>query len=193
VPGEDIGRHKNAGAVQTFGYTDPGSGSPDYIPLRAFSQDSPGVPGTVEAGDRFGSALSQGVFACQDRWTASVGAPGEDIGTIRDAGSITLLPLRAGGRGSCGAQAFSQGHGLPGKAEAGDRVGAAMGVLKGDLADSEDRYDRVLTGVPGEDIGQFTDAGRVIITTGKAATSVGHQRGDLTGMKFGSVLSTFTR
>jgi hypothetical protein len=45
-----------------------------------WTQDSPGVPGTAEAGDHFGAALATVGFA--------VGIPGEDLGSIVDAGAV---------------------------------------------------------------------------------------------------------
>ncbi len=193
VPGEDVGAIRDAGAIQTFGFSFDGDAGLKVVPSRAFTQNSAGVPGLAEAGDRFGAAISEGVFACQDALTAAVGAPGENVGRVQDAGSITLIvePFHTGVPGQCGSQAFSQGHGLPGKAEAGDRAGAAMGVLKGDLADAEDRYDQVQTGVPGEDVGPVRDAGRVITGTGRGATAVGRPGSDLAGLRFGSVLTGY--
>jgi len=186
APGEDVGRFENAGAVEVF----DDNGTDDFHPAAAFTQNSPGLPGRVEAGDRFGAALTMGDLACQDWSVTAVGAPGEDVGSIRDAGSVTLLPdLRPGPHHVC-AQVFRQGHGLPGKAEAGDQVGAALGVLKSDLAGAGEGYDRLQIGVPGEDVGSVRNAGRVITGTGKHATGIGYQGGDLAGLRFGSILAT---
>ncbi len=193
VPGEDIGKLKDAGLVQTFGE----SRSPldSLVPSVAYTQNSPGIPGTAEAGDRFGAAISEGIFQCNENVSAAIGAPGEDIGRIKDAGSVTqiILPALSGLKLSqCPAQAFSQGSGLPGKAEAGDQVGAAMGEKSGDPESEEDRMDRMLTGAPGEDVGAFTDTGRVYAFSGKFATTLTFRGGsDATGLRFGSVFGTF--
>jgi hypothetical protein len=191
VPGEDIGKLKDAGLVQTFG----GNSSDMLVPSVDYTQDTPGIPGTAEAGDRFGAAISEGIFQCNENVSAAIGAPGEDIGRIKDAGSVTqiILPALSGLKLSqCPAQAFSQGSGLPGKAEAGDQVGAAMGERSGDPESEEDRMDRMLTGVPGEDVGAFKDTGRVYAFSGKFATTLTFRGGsDRTGLRFGSVFGTF--
>ena len=189
VPGEDVGGISNAGLVQTFGFsrTVPDS----LVPSVAYTQNSKGVPGVAEAGDRFGAAVSGGIFQCNETTSAAVGAPGENVGQIKDAGSVTLIlePALSGLKLSeCPAQVFSQGHGLPGTAEAGDQVGAAMGVRPGDPDLEEDKMDTVLTGVPREDVGTVYDAGRVILGTGRFATGYGYQGGALPGMRFGSIL-----
>jgi hypothetical protein len=121
----------------------------------------------------------------------AIGSPGEDVGTVKDAGSVTLVIFKAGNGltlKQCPAQVFTQGHGMPGKAEAGDEVGAAMGEASGDPDLDEDRMDGVLTGVPGEDIGTVKDAGLVIRGTGSRATTAGYQGGAIGGMRYGSVL-----
>jgi hypothetical protein len=184
VPGEDVGRIKNAGLVQTFGY--PRS----VLESGAYTQNSPGVPGVAEAGDRFGAAVSDGIFQCNEQVTAAVGAPGEDIGQISNAGSVTLIlqTLRSGLKLSqCPAQMFRQGRGLPGTAEAGDQVGSSMGVRSGDPHLDEDRTDTVLIGVPYEDVGTVKDSGRVIVGTGPSAKGFGYQGGPVPGMRFGSI------
>ncbi|HST82361.1 MAG TPA: FG-GAP repeat protein [Kineosporiaceae bacterium] len=189
VPGEDVGGARNAGAVQVFGSIES-SGDDGFHPVAAFTQDSKGVPGRVEAGDRFGAALTVGDLACQDWSVTAVGSPGENIGSVRDAGSITLLPdLRPGPHHTC-TSSFRQGHGLPGKAEAGDQLGATLGVLKSDLAGAGEAYDRLQIGVPGEDVGSAQNVGRVITGTGKQATGFGYQGGGIAGMRFGSILAT---
>ena len=52
------------------------------------TQNSPGVPGTSENGDRFGTAL-----AGQGR-TIVIGTPNEAVGSRSNAGSVTLLSAR---------------------------------------------------------------------------------------------------
>jgi hypothetical protein len=190
IPGEDVHGKRNAGAVQTFTGTDPTGGGNDFFPAAAYTQDTPGVPGRVEAGDRFGAAVAAAELACPDWTTGVVGAPGEDVGSIRNAGSVTLLPEpHTGGTRTC-RKVFRQGHGLPGQPEAGDQLGAAVGVVQHDLHGAGETYDQLQVGVPGEDIGSIKDAGRVITNTGKQAHGVGYRGGDRTGMRFGSILPT---
>jgi hypothetical protein len=190
VPGEDVGTIKDAGAVQLF----------DGL---IYHQNTPGIPGKAEAGDRFGAALSVGyglqaqsgsAAECTTQSSFAVGIPGEDIGAVKDAGSILLMPTDfrtsdlESGREYCRPQMFAQGHGLPGKAEAGDQVGAAMGMREVDRGLGESRRDSVLIGVPGEDIKTTKDVGRVIYGTGKSAKVYGYSGGNVSRMRFGTVL-----
>ena len=114
-----------------------------------YSQDSSGVPGVAEAGDRFGASVAHGLgckSATDESW--AVGAPGEDIGSVKDAGSVTLRD-RSTGRGITLQQG---GLGIPGGREPGDGFGSTLadaGVL--------------VIGAPREDIGTAKDAGLVTL------------------------------
>jgi hypothetical protein len=190
APGEDLGRIKDAGSVQLFNW----SQDQVLVPAGTYTQDSPGVPGRAEAWDWFGAAVGHGVYQCELGDSAAIGAPGEDVGSVRDAGSVTLalIPRPGAALKDCPAQVFSQGHGLPGTAEANDELGAALGELPGDLNDEEALRDIVLVGVPGEDIGTTAsgrDAGQVIVGAGsisRTPQSYGFQGGDVNGLHFGS-------
>ena len=105
------------------------SGSPFWI-----NQSSPGVPGTAEAGDRFGEAVAA------SESTLVVGVPGEDIGKVKDAGNVVLLTY-AGGQRFSGVAYGQNSAGVPDKAEAYDQFGASVAVGRGVVA----------VGVPGEE------------------------------------------
>ena len=190
VPGEDVGTIKDAGAVQMFNGV-------------LYTQNTPGIPGKAESGDHFGAALSLGYrlqtrsgppSECDEMSSVAVGIPGEDVGAAKDAGSIVLMssgfePINLKpGREYCPPRMFSQGHGLPGKAEIGDHLGAALGVRLGDPEQGNRRRDILLIGVPGENVGTTKDVGRVIAGTGKSAKSFGYSGGNISRMRFGTVL-----
>lgn len=96
--------------------------------------------GTVETGDRFGSAvaflsrLTMRRDYYEDRLV--VGIPGEDIGRIRNAGAVRLLPLSRYCEHACGSDAYpddSEAHTLvqgqartPGAARPGNQFGASL-------------------------------------------------------------------
>jgi hypothetical protein len=161
VPGEDVGSRADAGALWVLP-------APGVIPAGAgpylVTQDSPGIPGGAEAGDGFAAALDMTLRDDGDpRIIESglwVGVPREDLGTVRDAGLVQELGL--GLAGATGLTVLTQDTRFtPGVAESGDRFGAALeggGV-------SSDEYDcfatNVQIGVPGEDIGTIADAGAV--------------------------------
>ena len=90
------------------------------------TQNSPGIPGTAEAGDRFGAALSINYSGRLGGIVdVAVGVPNEDIGSLADAGSVIVLqdlydPVET-------AVALDQNSaGVPGVAEAGDRFGRSL-------------------------------------------------------------------
>lgn len=201
VPGEDVGSAKDAGMVQTFFGTSPAK-------LRfatSLTQNSPYVPGAVEPGDRFGASVAVDVSIYCVTWDdndMAIGAPGEDVGTVRDAGTVTLLPLREGlpasaGNGANCRHAWYQGSGgLGGVAEAGDQLGATLGVSTYRYMWYEDvpQTADLLIGVPGEDVGSARDAGGVHkLGLGSGRTSVvtfGDSTGRAIGTRFGSVFAT---
>ncbi|GLF93399.1 FG-GAP-like repeat-containing protein [Streptomyces yaizuensis] len=112
----------------------PGSArGPVLARTRSLDQDSPGVPGTAEWGDAFGRGLSVGDTDGDRYPDVSVGVPGEDIGPVKDAGSVVVL--RGTRNGPTGAGAMSVGQdtrGVPGTAERGDGFGSAT-----DLTDTD--------------------------------------------------------
>jgi FG-GAP repeat protein len=188
VPGEDIGTVKDAGIVQILGGP-------------AISQNSRWIPGKVEAGDRFGAAVSMGyriqdydARSCFEMDSLAIGVPGEDIGSVKDAGAVLLTQPRLRqahfnrNLDYCPPEALSQGDGLPGKAEAGDQVGATLGLRPGDAEAQNSQRDTLLIGVPGEDVAAVKDAGRVISRSRDEETSIGYSGGDVGGMRFGTFL-----
>ncbi len=54
-------------------------------------QDSTGVPGSAEAEDTFGAALAVDDFNGDGYADLAAGAPGEDVGSDGDGGSVTIL------------------------------------------------------------------------------------------------------
>lgn len=158
VPGETVGSARSAGMVHVLNF-DPAART--FRSLRALSQDSSGIPGANESGDQFGSAVALGINTWS-QLTAIVGAPGEAIGTVKGAGSVTMF--RANYAGGLSTSVRQGAGGIAGAPEAGDRFGASIGVLTGDLDDGEGMVDGVVIGTPGEDIGSIHDAGSVTYT-----------------------------
>jgi hypothetical protein len=157
VPGEDVGSATDAGAVQLFSLNSSGS---TWVPGAAYNQDSKGIPGTAEAGDQFGASVTYGQeLSCGETFNAAVGAPGEDIGTVANAGSVTILPTGS----SCAATSLSEGSGLEGHPQTGARVGAAVSTRSASYADDTDQtFDFLLIGAPGEPVTSQERAGQVI-------------------------------
>ncbi len=162
-PGEDLGRTADAGAV-TIARVSAETGEPVKA-VRVVDQDSARMAGTAEVGDAFGSTLSS--VRSGSGQVFLVGSPGEDVGRARNAGMVQAIGTGAGWTQSS--------RGVPGTAETGDRMGAALGgpASSGAL--------RPLIGAPGED----DSAGAVIVGLPVDDRSVGHLRGTRAGDRYG--------
>jgi hypothetical protein len=118
------------------------------IGSRYWSQDSDGIQGTSESGDRFGFALAAGDFNGYPDDLA-IGVPLEDLSGKQNAGAVNVIYGTDGGLSPAGNQFWSQDTpGIHGGVEKGDRFGTslAVGNFDGDLADD------LAIGVPYEDI-----------------------------------------
>jgi len=155
VPGEDVGAIRDAGAIVTIGHVGRTEASCAFSSV-FISQDTKGMPGVSEAGDRFGSALAflRGVRSGR----LIVGVPGEDLGALGDAGVIQVVWQELGGPFSSGG--FLAQHQTAGASEAGDQFGATL-VAEQIATDDIDRPN-LAVGVPGEDVGRAVDAGAVV-------------------------------
>jgi hypothetical protein len=131
------------------------------------TQDTPGVPGTSEAGDRFGSALSLGfLVGSNGTIDAAVGAPGEDVGSAANAGAVTILSDLYDQIES-GVRLDQDVAGVPGSAEAGDVFGSSVDTVRVGLVGSY-----LAVGAPGEDVGRASGAGLVQLFRSSNRTAV---------------------
>jgi len=154
APGDMINGHPSAGSVTAVSR---------YATSRVYTQNTAGIPGTAETGDRFGASLAQSELPpLPDPRMVAIGAPGEDIGSVKDAGSVTLLK-RSGTRFLPAISLSQATGGIAGTVEAGDQFGHALAY----------RDDRTLAiGIPREDLGSVVDAGSVqIVRVGKSNLS----------------------
>jgi hypothetical protein len=168
VPGENVGGDDGAGAVSVLYGTGnglSGSGTPDD---QLWSQDSTDVFGASEVGDGFGSALATAELGGNQQRDLSIGVPGEDLGTVADAGGVTVVYGWITGLNAAGTpdQFWSQDStSVEDTAEDDDAFGSSLvaddfgGSVEGDLA----------IGVPGENVGAVIDAGAVSVIYGADA------------------------
>lgn len=176
VPREDVGTITNAGTVNVLYGSGSGltaAGDQDWY------QNKPTKPdfiGNSEKFDYLGSSLATGDFNGDSKDDLAIGVPGEDLGTIKDAGSVNILYGSKGGLTVAGNQEWKQGSKtdtVEGVDEAKDYFGSASGV--GDF--NGDGKDDLAIGVPGQDVGKITNAGAVNILygSGRGLTAVGNK------------------
>ncbi|MBQ0850880.1 FG-GAP and VCBS repeat-containing protein [Streptomyces sp. NPDC057621] len=132
-----------------------GSKSADFgSAYECVTQSSPEVGGAAEEGDDFGAALSAGDLNGDSRPELVVGVPGEDVGTVKDAGGY--VTMNGTEHGLHGGLARSQSTpNMPGTAEAGDRFGAQLAV--GDY-NRDGLWDTAVS-APGENAGEPRSGG----------------------------------
>lgn len=115
-----------------------------------WTQNTPGVPGGSEAGDGWGADLSVADTDGDGYADVAVGAPGEDIGTVADAGAVWVLRGAADGLTATGAASWDQDSvNVPGVPEKGDRWGGQVRLTGPD----GDGRSGLLAAAPGENAG----------------------------------------
>ena len=126
----------------------------------------------VEAGDRFGWALTTGRFNGDVRADLAIGSPGEDINAIANAGIVHVLYGDSSGLSLAGNQLWHQDiANIPDTAEAGDGFGYALSSGNYGKSSQSD----LAIGVPFEDLlsavtgTQQADAGAVIVLYGSSS------------------------
>jgi nicotinate phosphoribosyltransferase len=131
------------------------------------------LAGTADApaGARAASPRAQADFNGDDLPDLAVGAPGESVGTIEEAGAVNVL-YSAGATGltGTGSQLITQDTaGVGSDAETGDHFGLALAV--GDF--NGDGFDDLAVGVPDETVGSLPGAGAINVLYGSAGGLVG--------------------
>ncbi|WP_447038382.1 FG-GAP and VCBS repeat-containing protein [Streptomyces sp. DSM 118878] len=126
------GAHKGGSVHVVKGNANGPYGGSDVI-----TQDSPGVPGSGEKGDSFGTELDLGDINGDGHLDLVVGSPGEDLDGVADTGSVTVVLGAADGSGlsTAGSVLLSQNtSGVPNTNEKNDFFGSDVHVddLNGD-------------------------------------------------------------
>ncbi|WP_306318379.1 MULTISPECIES: FG-GAP-like repeat-containing protein [unclassified Streptomyces] len=115
-----------------------------------WTQDTDDVPGTAEKGDGWGADLSVGDTNGDGYADVAIGAPGEDIDTVADAGSVTVMRGTALGLRTTDVRAFNQASAdVPGAAEKGDKFGGQVSFTD----PNDDGRFGLLAAAPGENAG----------------------------------------
>ncbi|WP_158221016.1 FG-GAP-like repeat-containing protein [Kineosporia sp. R_H_3] len=161
APGENVGR----GAV-TILLSDGTTHAVGVAGAQAFSQSTAGVDGAAGVADDFGFAIAVADLDSDSYGDVAIGTPGDDIGAVVGAGSVTVLRGSAAGAtlaGYGGARISQESVGVPGGAESGDGFGFAVsgaGIRNTGV-------DDLLVGVPGETLGAVSEAGLTLILPGR--------------------------
>jgi FG-GAP repeat len=155
VPGEDIGTIGSAGAVIALYGSAAGLTT---IGAQLLTQ----AGGATELNDAFGGALAAGDFNQDGFADLAASAAGEDVGSVPDAGAVSMLPGSSGGLTTGGGRLFTQVGGVP---EAEDFFGDSLAV--GDF--DRDGFADLAAGARFEHIGSAQDAGAVSVLYGSSA------------------------
>ncbi|MEG4101036.1 FG-GAP repeat protein [Microcoleus sp. Pol17_C1] len=163
VLGEKVDAITGAGAVNViYGSAAGLTSTGDEI----WHQDSPGIDGSAETGDRFGASLATGDFDNNGYDDLAIGVSGENVGASDNAGAVNVLRGSASGITATGNELWHQDVGtVDGAAEADDRFGGSLAA--GDF--NNDGYDDLAIGVSGENVGASYDAGAVNVLRGSSA------------------------
>jgi hypothetical protein len=143
---------------------------------RQFTQDTTGISDTAESGDEFGYAITVGDFDGDDYDDVVVGIPGEDVGSVIDAGAVTFLPGGPTGLRTSRQIYYDQDVAdVGGVAERDDQFGRALAA--GDF--DADGYDDLAIGSPYESLSGSSEGDVQVMygsSTGPSVTSPDDER-----------------
>lgn len=147
APGESVDAKVEAGAVSVLYGSSSGV---DAARSQQWSQDSKGVPGSSEAGDRFGEVLAAGDLDGDGFADLAIGMPSEATAGAASTGMVNVLYGSTSGLRVLGAQGWAQNSkGVRGSSEYLDRFGEALAIADVD----GDHRAELAVGVPGENAG----------------------------------------
>jgi hypothetical protein len=130
------------------------------------------VPGAPESGDRFGASISGFWHDILNYPWVYVGVPGEDIGTVQDAGMVVSL----NSRGIQSVPSYTDDS-LGGNAERGDKFGASVQATLLSSGANPITY-LVVIGIPGENGYGVVKLASPVQTTWRQAVLDGSEAGD---------------
>jgi hypothetical protein len=139
--------------------------APDAKPEQ-ITQSTAGVPGTSEPGDTFGAAVAVADLNRDGLADIVVGAPWENVGSVPEAGAVTVIPGRRTGTLGTGAYSFNQNSpGVPSSAEYADSFGATVSAA--DV--NRDGRPELFVGSPSENL----STGAVFVLPGGTSRPTG--------------------
>jgi hypothetical protein len=112
---------------------------------RVITLETPGMPGTVQAGDRFGDEIVAADLDLDGRDDVAVGAPNRAVAGHGSAGAVYVLRGSSTGLGTRGVVQLTQSSvGAPGDPQLRDQFGIALAMLD---VDGSGRRDLVVGAV----------------------------------------------
>jgi hypothetical protein len=177
APGATVGGKAKAGYVAVVYGSATGL---DKATRQVISQNTAGIPGTAEAGDAFGSAVTGADLDGDGYADLVVGASGEDVGGATDAGTLTVVwggkkglsggavALEGGAYDMSGALLTAGDFNGDGHQDVTYRLGGDLGVLSGPF--SRSGADPASSGTVELDPGAEYDTG--LSATGLAAGDI---------------------
>lgn len=189
---DDGGESMTGGLVGVYlgGRSGPAGVEGQGTPPRWWTQDSPGVPGSSERGDGWGSDLSVADTNGDGYADVAIGAPEEDNGTVADAGMVTVLRGTRSGLTATGAQWWTQdAPSVPGAVERADRFGAQVRLAD---PNGDGRFG-LPAAAPGENTGDghiwvFSAGTGGLTAAGSWTYSAGSLGGPAVDARFGSAI-----
>jgi hypothetical protein len=161
APNKNVGTHADTKVVGVFfGSASQLSGAAGQTLVQG-----PGVGGSAEPGDQFGSALAAGPFDTGPSDLA-IGTPFEDLGATTDAGAVNVVYGSNTGLVGRNQTLTQASPGVVGTAESGDLFGAALarGIFFNNF--NGDDFADLAIGAPGEDVGAAAGAGAINVQYG---------------------------
>lgn len=184
APGESVDGVERAGLVSVLYSADEGPVSND-----SWDRASEGIDGGPYTDASLGVALASGDFDGDAYDDLAIGAPGDKVAGLREAGSVTVIDGSEDGLGGGGDRLLTQNTpDIAGDAEELDHFGAALAA--GDF--DYDGFDDLAIAAPNEKLDDKKDAGNVTVLYGSEdglRTTGSQQLSQATDDLFGDVES----
>jgi hypothetical protein len=162
IPYEDVGSVTDAGGVHVIygsasGLTEAGD--------QFWNQDTPGIGGGAELGDRFGASIAASNFGWSIHADLAIGAPRDDL-AVSDAGVVNVIYGSWDGLVSSGSQLWHMdSSGISPAPASGDQLGFALAGANFGRSSHSD----LAIGIPYDDPGDDgSNAGSVLVLYGSS-------------------------